>query len=72
MNNCHQQGDQHDGGGVDPAEAIDKALNGCATLLGLFNQLQDAVDGALTRSGEDRELYQTIDAGGACRHFLAR
>jgi hypothetical protein len=47
-------------------KAIDKALNRRAALFRFFNQ--DAIDGAVARFGDHRQLYQTIDAGGAGRH----
>src|SRR5690606_31007122 len=52
------------------AEAVNKSLDGGATLLGLFDQLQDTVDGAVTGFGKYRELDQTVDAGGARRYFF--
>ena len=67
-----QQRHQHDGGGVNPAEAIDKAFYRRAALLGLFNQPEDAVDGAVARFGNDRQLHQSVDAGGARRHLFTR
>ena len=70
-NDGDQQGDQHDGGGVNPAEAVNKAFDWRAALLGLFNQLQDTVDGAVARLGQDFELHQAVDAGGTGRDFFA-
>ncbi len=68
----HQQGNQHNHRGIDPAEAVDEALHRGAALFRLFDQLQDAVDSAVARFGQDRQLYQTIDAGGPRRDFFAR
>ncbi len=43
----HQQGDQHHGRGIPAAETVDEALDGGALGLGLFDEMQDAVDGVV-------------------------
>ena len=71
-NERNQQSNQHNGGRVNPAKAIDKTLDGGTTLFSFFNQLQDTVDGAVAGPGKHLKLHQAVNAGGACRHFFSR